>query len=373
MSGLNPTGFNSFFITFSPEYFPFIKGIQEYVPPFENISKIKLMRPDYGHLILLFLCAFVLILRNLRFDFSYFLILLFLGIVSLKAMRFSIYFSLIGSLIFAIEFNRWLSSIEDKVTLLKKKKTFLDVALISAILLSISLFVIGFGKIRFSFKYLWIPDVSVAGAAEFIKQNNLKNNMLNSYASGGYLSWRLYPEYKTFIDSRGLNLTVMAEYGWIFEGLDSLYKSALPKDKIPLWKRLLDYYKINFIIFELDTFGTVPKLFFKLMQEENWIPVYIDLRSVIFVRNIPEHKKVIDKHKKSFDELVNYLIVKTTVGAMNHEYNPRYLMSLGEIFTKLNRLDDAIKAYKYALKRMPDNEVIKKKIEELEKKKEVER
>lgn len=369
ISGLNPAGFKSFFVTFSPEYLPFTKGIQEYIPPVENIYKAKLTRPDYGYLLLLFLGGLILILRNIKFDLSYFILLLFLVIASLKAMRFSIYFSLISSIISAIEFNRWLRELQDKRSFLRKKDI-LNPVLSTVLLVSLILFLLGFEKIKFSNMRFWVPDIPLAGAAEFIEKNLLKGNMLNSYASGGYLAWRFYPRYETFIDSRGLNLTVMAEYGWIFDGVRSIYNRKLSPGKKPLWKRLLDYYNINFIVFELENFGTVPQVFFELLEDSEWVPVYIDVRSIVFVRDIKEHKEVIAKHKKTFNEVMNFLIVRSTLGAINQEYNPRFFVSLGECFTRLNRFDDAITAYKYALKRMPGNENIKKKIEELERKKE---
>lgn len=370
-SFLNPNGTAAFMITISPEYYPFTKGVQEYVPTLENINKIKIMRPDYGFLILLFLAGLVLILRNIKFNISYFFILFFLSIAGLKAMRFTVYFSLLSAIIFTIEFEKWLKEVSKSIEHLRKDV--IESAGIILLLTSLSLFLFGFGKITFLPKSWSDEDVPVKGAAEFIERNQLKGNMFNSYSSGGYLAWRFYPEYKTFIDSRGLNLTVMAEYSWIIDAVKSLYNPDLPKNKKPLWERLLDHYNINFIVAEIDIFGYIPKVFFELFDRKDWVPVYVDFRSILFVRNIEEHKDVIKKYKQDSERLMNLLIARTALGAINNDYNPRYLISLGEIFTELNRLDDAIIAYKYALKRSPHNELIKKRIKELEKRKEEQR
>lgn len=51
----------------------------------------------------------------------------------------------------------------------------------------------------------YIPSTKLrvpAGAADFIEDAGLKGRMLNGYGTGGYLTWRFYPERLVFIDSR---------------------------------------------------------------------------------------------------------------------------------------------------------------------------
>jgi len=45
---------------------------------------------------------------------------------------------------------------------------------------------------------------------------------------------------------------------------------------------------------------------------------------------------------------------------MNDRINPRYVISLGYIFSKLGRHEDALKAYRYAFERWKDPELEKK-------------
>ncbi len=81
-----------------------------------------------------------------------------------------------------------------------------------------------------------------SNAVEFIQKNRIPGNMFNLYNSGGYLIWSLYPDYKVFIDGRNLNETAYFHYNQIIG-------SSIGKDPgMPLWKRLLNAYDVNFIL-----------------------------------------------------------------------------------------------------------------------------
>ena len=46
--------------------------------------------------------------------------------------------------------------------------------------------------------------------------------------------------------------------------------------------------------------------------------------------------------------------------------NPRFLVSIGDTFYKMGRLNDALTAYKYANNRMPENMLVRDKIAQIE-------
>jgi hypothetical protein len=214
------------------------------------------------------------------------------------------------------------------------------------------------------------PWIVPKQAADLIEVSHIKGNMLNSMASGGYLAWRLYPEVKTFIDTRALNYTVMKEYSWIMETTDSAYRKHLPPGKIPLWKRLIDHYKINLIVLDpFDIYGQIIPLTTKLLDDPAWVPVSVSVPAIVFVKNIPENRRVIKMFKKSHDEVYNMMIIKASSEAKSYRQNPRYVESLGDIFVKMGRNDDALTAYQYALKRMPDDIEVKAKLDKLAKEK----
>jgi tetratricopeptide (TPR) repeat protein len=75
-------------------------------------------------------------------------------------------------------------------------------------------------------------------AANFIHENKIAGRMFNSYAAGGYLIWRLWPEHKVFIDGREdvyIDSGVLHDYVHCF---DSQFN----------WQNLVSKYGIDYAI-----------------------------------------------------------------------------------------------------------------------------
>jgi tetratricopeptide (TPR) repeat protein len=119
----------------------------------------------------------------------------------------------------------------------------------------------------------------------------------------------------------------------------------------------------------LDVYGSILPLMGKLLDDDTWIPVSSDIMAIVFVKNSPENKQLIDRFRNSKDEVYNRMVVRASLAAQVNKINPNYLESLGDIFVMMAKTDDAIKAYKYALKRMPDNLKIREKLDNLMKEK----
>ena len=66
------------------------------------------------------------------------------------------------------------------------------------------------------------------------------------------------------------------------------------------------------------------------------------------------------------EKVYNTIIYQGANRALNNKTNPRSLISLGDVFYRMQRLEDALKAYRYALSRMPDDQSIQRKIARLE-------
>ncbi len=364
-SGINPNGFYGFEIAFSKEYAPFYVGIQEYQSPF-LIYKMKFSAPDYGYLTALFLFPVVFILRNRKFNPAHLILLIFLAAESIIAGRFTVYYGMIASVVLGNELSLWLKEHHEKFFI---KQSHLNIAF-SIIMVGSSMLYFSAAADLGAFKTKESAWTVPKGAADFIEMNHIKGNMFNDMASGGYLSWRLYPEVKTFIDTRALNYTVMKEYSWLATTTESMYNRTLPPGKTPLWKRLLEHYKINLIVFSpLDVYGNLLPLIDKLLSDDNWVPVSADVMDIVFVKSVPENKQIIEKFRKTNDQVYNTMIVKATLAAQVYKTNYNYLESLGDIFGKMGKKDDAIKAYNYALKRLPNAPGVREKLEKLTKEK----
>lgn len=80
------------------------------------------------------------------------------------------------------------------------------------------------------------------GAAEFIKENNLKGNMFNEYDWGGFLIFKLYPDYRVFIDGR------MDIYA------DKVFLDYLKIERLETgWEKICRKYKIKFFLLKRDS------------------------------------------------------------------------------------------------------------------------
>ncbi len=360
-SGINPNGFFALAIAFSNEYAPFYSGIQEYYSPF-YLLKMKYTPPDYGYLTALFLLPVILLLRRRKFNPAHLAVLIFLAAASVSAARFTVYFGVLSSLIMGSELDLWMKEHHDKFII---KQTHLDIAFSIIMLVSSSLYLLAVANTD-AFKMRESRWTVPKEAADFVEKNHVKGNMLNDMATGGYLAWRLYPRVKTFIDTRALNYTVMREYSWMATTAESAYQRSLPPGKTPLWRRLLNHYNINVIVFSpMDIFGSILPLVTKILDEDDWVPVSLNVMAIVFVRDIPENKEIIEKFRKSKEQVYNVMIVRTSMTAQTYRQNPQYLESLGDIFVKIGKKDDAVKAYKLALKRKPDNPGVKEKLDKL--------
>jgi hypothetical protein len=107
-----------------------------------------------------------------------------------------------------------------------------------------------------------------AAAADFILAQRPPQPIYNEYIWGGYLIWRLYPDYRVYIDGRA------DVYG------DSLVKEWLEiHDGKTTWRESLDNRGIRTALVKPD--AALASL---LRQDSSWQKVFEDEQAVIFVR-----------------------------------------------------------------------------------------
>ena len=107
-----------------------------------------------------------------------------------------------------------------------------------------------------------------AAAVDFILAQKPPQPIYNEYIWGGYLIWRLYPDYRVFIDGRA------DVYG------DSLVKEWLEThDGRPGWQNSLQNHGIRTVLVKRD--AALASL---LHQDNAWKKVFEDKRAVVFVR-----------------------------------------------------------------------------------------
>ncbi|MBI4653696.1 MAG: hypothetical protein HY752_01650 [Nitrospirae bacterium] len=363
-SYINPTGWDAFSIALSQKYKFLETGIQEYQSPF-FIYLNKLAPLDYGYTPLAILFPLILIFRNKKMDLTHVVLLLGFFVMAAKTGRYTIYYVSLAAMVLGKETDLLLKDLFKRIPQKKFEKlvsVFSVLALLSSIVFSISIFKFQWLKLDIA-RGSYVP----VAAVDFIEKNKISGNILNSHPYGGYITWRLYPWKKTFIDTRWLNYTLQLEYSWMMNAVETLSNKKLSQGKKPLWKRLLDHYNINFLLFDtLDVYGNVPKLLLRLPEDDEWVPVFSEPIAVIFVKNVTENRDIITKFRLPKDDVYNTLIFIASQMAMSNRQNPRYLVTLGKTFYEMGRLKDALTAYQYAQKRFPKDTTIKDMIIKIE-------
>jgi hypothetical protein len=173
----------------------------------------------------------------------------------------------------------------------------------------------------------------------FMGENKINGNMLNQELMGNFIIFELFPQYRVFTDSRYLNVDVFFDAYDMFYAIkeptpekDSAYTKSLTEASIAnlkgeggkefseeYWYRLLDKYKIDFIVGKVThpRSGQFFPLFLKLMHEDTWKLVYSDGNAVIMIKNNGKNDALIKKfppQNKSllYDEAIKETITKNT-------------------------------------------------------------
>ncbi len=130
----------------------------------------------------------------------------------------------------------------------------------------------------------WFPE----RAAEFIEREHLPGEIFNTYDEGSYLTWKLGPERRDYIDGRDT----------LF-GIPRMHKAGQLLQLSPdseTWQQEADRYNINTIIFPLGRIDGVQLVQLKgFCDSRDWRPVYLDEISAVFVRRKPETESLIQR------------------------------------------------------------------------------
>jgi tetratricopeptide (TPR) repeat protein len=131
----------------------------------------------------------------------------------------------------------------------------------------------------------WFPGRAV----DFLQREKLPANVFNSYSLGGYLTWRLFPGYPDYIDSRAIPFGSKLFF--------RAYDLSVEPPGSPAWQQEADARGINTIIVSLARYQGIT-LFPQLpafCRSQSWRPVYTDEVSAIFVRRTPQTASLIDR------------------------------------------------------------------------------
>ena len=350
---INPNGFNViFFLT------EFESGLYKKMI-IESMSPVFFLQAGFHDAYLIFyflvLAATVLImLLNIKkLDLTDALITTGLVIISLSSSRYIPFFSPVAALMIAryglSTFKRLPRS--ETLGIIKEKA---DLPL--SILLTI-LFIVVINNSEL-FKSGIRANNYPEGAAKFLKSNKIPGNMFNPYVWGGYLIWELYPDYKVFIDGRGLIGEVFFQEVKILQAYPKRFEGR------PEWRDMLSAYNINWILtFSVDNFsGKLVPLVYALLNDPEWHLIYMDNISLIFLRDLPENKDLIQRFGLPKEWLWNEVAVEATLKAGSIKNNANFYITAGDAFLAARNFRDAGQAFLKALDRDPGNGIAQQRV-----------
>lgn len=192
------------------------------------------------------------------------------------------------------------------------------------------------------------PEESV----KFIKEQKPEGELLNDYNNGGFLLWSLWPEYRVFIDSRGL----------LYESVLPAYEKALHwgslKDAggVPEWKKILSEYKINSILIppvDIRNTGSFMRLVRRLVEDNEWEIVFMDKEVILFIKNTEKNSRIIKTYSQPKVLAYAKAIEQAELFMTRQPNDWRIYITLGEINLYLRRPKVALLYFESAIKLNP--------------------
>jgi hypothetical protein len=327
----------------------------------EAMSPVLLFRSGFYEIqffiffALLFVCLLLFLVRMKNLDLTDVMVFALLAVTSLSIARFIPFFAPLAILMIA----RYGQSLIQKVPKVWETiRRNIEVPLNSFLIIVFILMLINGDLFKKGIKGSRYPE----GAVRFLKENRVSGNMFNPYVWGGYLIWSLYPDYKVFVDGRGLIPEVF------FQEVRVLEASQKPVEGLPEWKAFLNAYKVNFIItFSVGNFsGRIVPLIPALLNDPEWHLVYMDNISLIFMRDSEENQEIIRRFSFPKEWLWNEVAVEAALKAKDSPNRGTYYETMGDAFFAKRSYQEAREAYSKALALKPGNTRLRNQVDLLE-------
>lgn len=332
---------------------------------FEHI--VELQRPitswdslfakdSYVHYKLLILMSFLsFVFNRRRIDVAALLFWFVFLVFSLVAVRNLVFFSFAAYLVILV--NAMSIRLDDILPIRFSQQKFKH---ISAIILNLALtfWVIDFGAQVMNngyFDYDTFERKSAFGgiskrgfpykAVDFLVQEKVKGNFFNDFNSGAYLIGRVYPGIKPFIDGR------TEVYGADFFKNQYLKIWSDGNDKI--FEQLAQKYNLTGAFLNSNGFRIPDKVVKMFFKKKDWILVYFDYDALIFLKDVPQNKDLIDRLKIDFKtwQVPDFDLKK--LGSI--PISPRLQINRAHTLVSLELYDLALKEVKMAAKIAPQD------------------
>lgn len=169
------------------------------------------------------------------------------------------------------------------------------------------------------------------GAADWIKTQHPPAPLFNAYEYGGYLGWRLTPDYKMFVDPRCLDIKVQNAYQTARGGF---------------YGDVFDRYGVNTVAFYILTpvVNSIPEITLYLLMDSHWDLVYVDRISVVMVRHDRNTMPILDK-----GPLLDYLQRKLENTLAQTPGDTQAIVQYGRVLLYRGDVAGAVQRFRQAL------------------------
>ncbi len=343
ISYLNPNSHYAFSFAIGGVGSPGAAMIQEYQSPLTETLGGFANRTNFIYWALMGYILVMLALNLRKPDITHLGLVSFTLALSLIAVRFVPFFVMIGLLVA----GRYKTGIDDSVRFRHKEKaiSLINIAVLVMVVIWTGSRVRLFPGVR-NLSRMGFATYDSMNAAAFIEKNIEKATIFNSHNSGSWLIFRLYPKFRLFIDTRSYSATNNNENMYISAairseddgtGLVDVMGELLPKDygrinvtsgrppdsgkspakrqgQIPLWRELLMRHNIDLIIHEATNLysGEMYTLPLRLIKEDDWKLIYLDGRVLIFVRDVPRFRDVIERFSLDKSRVIDEIGMEDT-------------------------------------------------------------
>ncbi|MEW5802231.1 MAG: tetratricopeptide repeat protein [bacterium] len=282
---INPHGINIYTYPFELTTKKiFMSQIYEWQPPFKSQTFMASYAFVY-FIIWMALLGISFLLDWKHFDITNAALSALFLTMSLKMHRNITTFALATAPIMCLNFDRFIDFVLNKKGMIKTDILCKVIILIIAIGLTAMTFQYGYFYRKGSRKAfgLGVASNMPVEAVRYIKKNHIKGNCFNPYTYGTYIVHELYPETRVVMDSRDL------PYG---ENLYLEHQRAMVS--VQAFDELFHKYHIDYIILNYQQDNLIDH--FKYLQKTGeWVLVYFDDRNVVYIRNLPENQKLIQR------------------------------------------------------------------------------
>ncbi len=130
-------------------------------------------------------------------------------------------------------------------------------------------------------------------AVDFLMENKIHGNFFNDFNAGAYLVGHVFPDIKVFIDGR------TEVYGGNFF---EVYRKIWEEGDSGLFESMVQKYNLTGALLSSAAQHIPSKILNYLYKHPDWRLVYLDYDAVIFLRDTPENRPVIDRSLIDFTQ-----------------------------------------------------------------------